>query len=229
MSNENKMYELGEKYGTDKISHHNYHKIYPQFIEKFYDKSGGIVEVGLEPLWGQASLQLWLELFPSMHIYGLDRGTPDKATDRYTIFKCDQSKEEDLDRCLQKIEHPIYFICDDGSHIPEHQLLTFNKLFPKLEIGGVYIIEDVETSYWVQSGLYGYETRYGKDHPKSIIEIFKKVVDGVNREFSDWVSENVLHQNEIASVTFAKNCIILVRGEPEELRQYRFADHVANG
>lgn len=221
----NKMQLIGEKYKTDKITHHKYHEIYPTYIEKFYEKSGGIIEIGLEPKTGKASLQMWLELFPNMHIYGLDRGTPDESTERYTILQCDQSNPDQLDNCVQKIKHPIYFINDDGSHLPEHQLLTFNKLFPLLEAGGVYIVEDIETSYWTKHGLYGYETRYGKGHPKSIIEIFKQAIDGVNMEFSKSTDGQVQHQKEIASISFAKNCTVVIKRQ-EEARQYRFQDHL---
>lgn len=225
MSNKNLMEEFGRKSGTDKVTHHGYHQIFPTYIEKFYQESGGMIEIGLEPRTGKASLQMWLELFPNMHIYGLDRGTPDESTERYTILQCDQSNPEQLDNCGQKIKHPIHFINDDGSHIPEHQLLTFNKLFPLLEVGGVYIIEDVETSYWTKHGLYGYETRYGKGHPKSVIEIFKQAIDGVNMEFSRSTDGQVQHQKEIASISFAKNCIAVIK-RAEDARRYRFQDYL---
>jgi len=218
----NKMQELGAKYRTDKIRHHKYHEIFPVYIEKFYEDTGGIIEIGLKPNWGKASLNMWLELFPNMHIYGLDKGTPDEFRERYTIFKCDQSNEGQINNCVDQIKHKIYFINDDGSHIPEHQLLTFNILFPLLEVGGVYIVEDVETSYWTKKGLYGYETRYGKGHPKSIVEIFKNAIDGVNVEFSKSDKGKVQHQREIGSITFAKNCIIITKREFDN-KKYRFA------
>jgi len=114
------------------------------------------------------------------------------------------------------------FINDDGSHIPEHQLLTFNTLFPKLEVGGVYIIEDIETSYWTKEGLYGYETKYGLGHPKSIIEIFKNAVDGVNHKYLvNPPIEIVKHQKQFHSITFAQNCIIIVKGE-EDTNKYMY-------
>lgn len=221
----NTMQLIGEKYKTDKITHHKYHEIYPTYIEKFYQKNGGMIEIGLEPKNGKASLNMWLDLFPNMHIYGLDRGTPNEFKDRYTILQCDQSDLIQLNKCIDKVNHPIYFINDDGSHIPEHQLLTFNALFPLLEVGGVYIIEDIETSYWTKGGLYSYQTRYGKGHEKSIVEIFKKSIDGVNMEFSKSTDGQVQHQKEIASISFAKNCIVVIKRQ-EEVRQYRFQDRL---
>src|SRR5690606_41306911 len=43
-------------------------------------------------------------------------------------------------------------IIDDGSHINEHVIESFNFLFPRLKSGGIYVIEDVQTSYWVDYG-----------------------------------------------------------------------------
>mmetsp|Transcript_9868 Transcript_9868/g.13530 ORF Transcript_9868/g.13530 Transcript_9868/m.13530 type:complete len:84 (+) Transcript_9868:777-1028(+) len=74
----------------------------------------------------------------------------------------------------------------------------------------------------------------GKDHPKSVITVFKAMADVVNREFGNpkkpfksglgpevdkWVS----------SVTFGHNCIIITKMDDEEFgfahRSYRFADN----
>jgi len=221
------MQELGLKYSTDKVAHHKYHEIFPIYIEKFYSQTGGIIEIGIEPELKEASLNMWLELFPNMHIYGLDIGTPDQFEKRHTLFQCDQSDKVQLDKCISRIKDKIYFINDDGSHIPEHQLLTFNKLFPLLEAEGVYIIEDIEVSYWRQGdGIYGYKTRYGKGSPKSIIEIFKKAIDGVNAEFSRQTRGEVKHQKEIASICFHKNCIVITKKQKEELGEYRFKENL---
>jgi hypothetical protein len=206
---ENKMHLAGKKYKTDKVFRHEYHKIYPQFIEKFYNISGGIIEIGLK---AGASLKMWLEIFPKMHIYALDRDPKVFPLERHTTIKADQSSKSDLQHALSIIQHPIYFINDDGSHIPDHQVLTFNVMFPKLESGGVYIIEDIETSYWKNRQNCGYSVNYGLNHPKSCIEKFKNVIDGVNYNFSKtYPDSGIQHQEQISSVTFAKNCIVIIK------------------
>ena len=207
--------------GTDKVTHHKYHEIYPIFFEKFENTQTALLEIGLEPLGGKASLKMWLDLFPNMHIYGVDIGVNNEYSERYSILQCDQSNVEDLKRCANEIKHPLSIIVDDGSHLPEHQLLTFNEFFPLLETGGVYVIEDIETSYWTRGNIYTYLTRYGKGHPASIVEIFKGAIDGVNFEFSESSEGQVKHQRELSSVTFSKNCIIITKREPES-REYRF-------
>lgn len=220
--NENRLFTYGKKHGSDKITHHKYHEIYHKYLKPFYDKKGGLIEIGIAE---ENSLKMWMDAFPNMYIYGIDIGKEDK-NDKYTIFKIDQSSENQLKSILDKIKHPIYFINDDGSHIPEHQLLTFNILFPLLEEGGVYIIEDIECSYWTRDGLYGYDTRYGYRHPKSIIEIFKNVIDLINSEFCrKYTDDKVQHLKYIKSITFAQNSIIILKGENKDWkRDYRFSD-----
>jgi len=44
-------------------------------------------------------------------------------------------------------------IIDDGSHINSHIITTSNFLFPFLNKGGVYVVEDLKTSYW--SSFFG--------------------------------------------------------------------------
>ena len=206
-------------YGTDKVVHHNYHEIYEFFLKDFYDSEGGMIEIGIDSGY---SLNMWLNLFKNATIYGADKNKKYKG-ERHQVYQVDQSIESELKDFAKKMENKgIFFINDDGSHIPEHQLLTFNVLFPILEDGGIYIIEDVETSYWSKNGLYGYKTRYGYKHKKSLVEIFKDAVDIVNDEFiKEDLNTKIQHHKQIKHVMFSTNCIIIVKGEREE-RDYRF-------
>jgi len=220
--NTNLMLEYGKINNTDKVTHHEYHKYYDYILKQFYNSHGSIVEIGIGT---GVSLPMWISLFKNAHIYGVDIENEDKTNQKYTIVKADQSNIDDLNMLKsQLIDKSVFFINDDGSHIPEHQLLTFNTLFPILLEGGIYIIEDIETSYWNKGECYNYKTNYGYKHPKSIIEIFKESVDIMNREFvteKTQLSNKILHYNYIDSVTFGRNCIIIKKGYNAD-REYRF-------
>jgi hypothetical protein len=218
----NSMLQYGQLSNTDKVTHHEYHKYYEPVLKPYYNSHGSIVEIGLGT--GQ-SLPMWQNLFKHAHIYGVDKEYENSGNDRYTIYKGDQSNVNDLNDLRKSLtDKNVFFINDDGSHIPEHQLLTFNTLFPILKEGGIYIIEDIETSYWTKGECYNYKTRYGYKHPDSIVEIFKDASDIMNREFivdKTNLSKKILHYDYIESVTFARNCIIIKKNYNAN-REYRF-------
>ena len=213
------MYDVGLKYKTDKVTHHKYHEIYDLFLRDSYLKHGSMLEIGIN---SGKSLKMWLELFPNAYIYGMDINQCYEG-ERHIVFTGDQSKIEDLNIIKENIaSENLFFINDDGSHLPEHQILTFNELFPLLCENGIYIIEDIETSYWTKNDVYSYPTRYGYKHPNSIIEIFKDVADIVNSEFCGYHENKVNHHDKIGSITFSKNCIIILK-KTQEKRDYRFS------
>ena len=65
-------------------------------------------------------------------------------------------------------------ILDDGSHVASHQLESFKVLFPLLQDGGIYIIEDIHTSY-VPGEFEGGYRRKG-----TAIELIKDVIDDMH-------------------------------------------------
>lgn len=199
-----------------------------------------MLEIGVDE---SKSLRLWLEYFPRAFIYGIDIGVT-KAGERFRIMQADQSKTPELRRLVaEEIKHPLFFIIDDGSHIPEHQVSSFDYLFGEVLLpGGTYIIEDIETSYWTRDGLYGYQTRYGYHHQHSVVEVFKDLLDDIQSEYltpraresqdrrlRECVS--VATRQEINTISFGQNCILVTKktaAEHEEFdnRRYRYSKHL---
>jgi hypothetical protein len=137
----NEIEYFGKIYGTDKIGQHGYHRFYDkELIEYKNMKDIGILEIGVESF---ESIRMWQSYFPHAFIYGIDIHKEYKDS-RIQVFKTDQSNINNLEIIKNEIAHPIYFINDDGSHVPEHQLISFDFLFSNvLQEGGVYIIEDI--------------------------------------------------------------------------------------
>ena len=210
----NNFKNLGEKHGTDKVSHHGYNFFYPKHLEGFRNEEFNMLEIGYHE---GHSCRMWQEYFPKANIFAMDINTEGKF-ENHIVFKGDQSNINDLNRVSDEIGS-AKFIVDDGSHHPIHQIETFNFLFKNLlEPGGVYIIEDIECNYWdEEASIYGY--RIGVFNA---IDYTKNLIDYVNSEFSK--KENKL---KISSITFGQNCIIITKQTEEEEnyfnRNYRFS------
>jgi SAM-dependent methyltransferase len=103
-----------------------------------------VLEIGVET---GGSLLMWREFFPNAHIFGVDMRKPKrKLGDRITLILGDQSDAEFRTRLAADLA-PLDVIVDDGSHKHDDQRETLIALWPALRPGGVYIVEDVHTSY----------------------------------------------------------------------------------
>jgi hypothetical protein len=215
-------FDLSKYYDTDKVTYHGYHFFYPQFIEHLRTEKFNMLEIG----WGSgSSVKVWNDYFPKAEIFVMDIGV-EYVDGRQKVIKGDQSNEQDLAEIVSQIK-TAKFIIDDGSHNPEHQLNTFYYLFKNLlEPGGIYIIEDIELSYWnPDSTLYGYKTGN-----VNILLNMIKYHEMINHEFT-----GVRNTLDISSITYGQNCIIIKKRTLDEKnyfdRSYRFSsvlDSVVN-
>ena len=208
--------------GTDKVSTHQYDQVYGRFLEPFQKtEQFAMVEVGYG---GGAGISLWTSVFPQTFLYCLDCDVVDQWHDRTCLLKVDQASIEDLERAITAIRHPISLIIDDGSHHPSHQLLSFSIFFEQLLChGGIYIIEDIETSYWRRGSLYDNTYSHGLGDRRSAVEAFKLLADFVNRRFLDPADENFLAASlldvgislaaasAVETVCFGRNAIVLTK------------------
>ena len=175
-----KIIKAGLVSGTDKISHHSYERFYSDFLSQD-DIKNEILEIG----YGHGDgVKFWQYLYPDCFLNVIDKDFK-MIGENFEVFKCDQSSLIDLKMLLEKLEgKKVELIVDDGSHVPEHQILSFNFLFKNLlSPGSTYIIEDIETSFWKSGSIYGYPTNYGYDSKKSIINSFSKILNWINKEF----------------------------------------------
>ena len=104
-------------------------------------------------------------------------------------------------------------IIDDGSHINEHVIKTFNLLFPKLKDGGIYVIEDTQTSYWDDFGGDSQDL----DNSKTLMNFFKSLTDTLNnKEFIIPGYKQSYFDKKIISMHFYHNLIFIYKGDNNE-------------
>jgi autotransporter strand-loop-strand O-heptosyltransferase len=203
--------QISDSVDCDKTTYHEYDRVYPIFLEKWRNESVNIFEIGIE--YGK-SMKLWETYFPYANIWGMDIQNTYSSI-RSKVFIGDQSDINDLNRISHQIPK-CEIIVDDGSHVPDHQLKTFNFLFRNvLNPGGVYIIEDIECSYWAPNAqVYGYESGY-----LNIVDYFTKLNHSVNTHYNNCQNELDIH-----SITFAPNCIVIQKNNEDTRlnKEYRF-------
>jgi SAM-dependent methyltransferase len=150
----------------------HYFEIYDNHFKKFRHKKVKILEIGV----GEGgSLQMWKKYFGcKAEIFGIDINEKCKQFEekRITIIIGDQSDRQFLRDTAQK-HGPFDLVIDDGSHIMEHQIITFEEMFPVINLNGIYLCEDLHTSYWSNFGG-------GYKDDKSFIEFSKNLIDYLN-------------------------------------------------
>jgi hypothetical protein len=164
--------EIALRHGTDKASNKNaFTHIYERLIEPLRNEPIRLLEIGV--LRG-ASLRMWEDYLAEASIIGVDRNptTADCASDRVQIVIAEQA-DDDAIRGIAEERGPFDVVIDDGSHIPAHQISTLAALWPALTRGGIYIIEDIHSSYFPR-----WDGGFRK--PGSFIEYLKDRIDDLN-------------------------------------------------
>jgi cephalosporin hydroxylase len=166
-----------EKYfrtNTGRLIHKytHYFDIYDRHFKRFRDKEVVILEIGVSH---GGSLQMWKDYFgKNAKIIGIDIDPRCKEfeEDNIKIFIGSQSDRNFL-REVKKSIPMVDIIIDDGGHTMRQQRTSFEELFDHVKDDGVYLIEDLHTSYWA---LFG----GGHKRKNTFIEYSKNFIDYLN-------------------------------------------------
>jgi predicted O-methyltransferase YrrM len=131
-----------------KESRHHYGQFYDKHFNSYKDVKK-VLEIGVDT---GISIQAWLDYFTVAKIYGMDVSFPPKLLfndpeKRVTLFLGDQGNLDVLDEFTATHGSDFDIIIDDGGHTMQQQQLTFKTYFPLLKPGGMYVVEDLHTSY----------------------------------------------------------------------------------
>lgn len=157
-----------------------YFEVYERHLTRYRGKTISLVEVGVQK---GGSLEMWGEFFGhACKITGIDVDeeckTLEYSNPNISVIIGDQGSSEFWDTYLTSKPKIDIFI-DDGGHFMDQQILTFEKIFPILPVGSIYICEDCHTSYMPYNGG-------GLHRKSSFIEYAKGYVDSLHKE---WHSE----------------------------------------
>ncbi|WP_019568670.1 glycosyltransferase [Thioalkalivibrio sp. ALMg13-2] len=148
-----------------------------------------LFEIGVQ---NGGSLELWSKYFSSAELIlgcDIDPACAELAfhDPRIKVISgdaCEQATVRAVDACGGAFE----IVIDDGSHHVTDVVRAFGEYFPRVRPGGIYVVEDLHSSYWQEYGG-------GLDAPYSSVNFFKLMVDvlhrdhwGVQRTACEWLA-----------------------------------------
>jgi tetratricopeptide (TPR) repeat protein len=208
---------------SDKWS--SYLFVYDQILKSYRNMNVKLLEIGVQ---NGGSLEIWSKYFANAKlIVGCDINPKcaklNYENSRIHVLVGDANSDEVKSNVIE-LSETFDIILDDGSHDSSDIIKTFAKYFPLLEYGGIYIVEDLHTSYWkeYEGGLF---------YPFSFVTFFKYIVDIINYEhwgiakkqtdllnefckkYSLTIDPNDLES--IHSITFFNSLCVIIKCKPE--------------
>jgi len=161
---------------TDKASAKmdHYFPVFERYLAKYIGKEFTLLEIGIG---SGGSLQIWKKYFgDKVRVCGIDKNSDTIYSEpQIETYLGSQSDTDFLISTMKQIG-PVDVIIDDASHVQDDIYNTFITLFPLLNDGGVYIIEDLHSSYWQ-------EYDGGLDKPNNFVTRVSGQVHSVNKKW----------------------------------------------
>lgn len=194
------------------VKWNHYFDIYDRYFKKYRGKEVVIVEIGV---FQGGSLQMWQNYFgDKAKIYGLDINPQCKEFEggNIKILIGSQSDKNFLQEVKKQIPK-IDVLIDDGSHRMHDQIVTFEELFDHVKDDGIYLCEDVHTSYWLKYGG-GYKRR------GTFIEYSKNFIDYLHPDHSEQSSFKVNKYTRSINAIHFYECIVVFEKKKREKQFY---------
>jgi len=183
--------------------------VYEKHLAPWRGREFKLLEIGVDR---GGSLEIWRKYFGrDCDIHGID--IRPRIFRRIRKTKIHIGSQDDAGFLAQVVnDHgPFDVIIDDGSHQFEHQIRSFETLYPTMPDDGVYICEDAFTSYWREYG-----GGVGRD---TFIEYAKRLVDDLH---AFWAGDDALEvlpfTRSTRGVHFYSGTVVFERGPAAEPR-----------
>ena len=158
---------------VDKWSH--YIDVYDHHFRSFQDRKITLLEIGVQ---GGGSLAMYQKYFHNVNLIGIDIDEKCSHFRKHgiAVHIGDQADPEFI-KNVAAIEGPFDIIIDDGGHMMHQITTSFQYLFPHLNNGGLYVIEDLHAAYWPE---FDGQPANVRGEPPTAIAYLKDLVDGLN-------------------------------------------------
>lgn len=178
----------------------HYLDIYEPLFSKWRDDEFDLVEIGVR---GGCSMRLWSAYFTKARIHGVDIDPVCINAGTIPRVKITIGSQDDptvLARIVQACSE-LRIVIDDGSHMLVHLLATFNGLWPKVVSHGLYIMEDVSTTYWGGNGGWP-----GSEYNKPTPEILPRA--RLDELILSRIKDMDYHRGDVLSLAVSNNLLI---------------------
>lgn len=161
-----KFYYLNEHNRSEKYMH--YFEIYDRHLKKYRDKECVIVEIGV---FQGGSLQMWKQYFgKKAKIVGIDINPDTKQyEDEQIKIEIGSQADREFWKSFKEKYPKVDVLIDDGGHKMNQQIIAFEEMYEHLAEEGVYLCEDLHTSYWESYGG-GYKKETFMEYSKNFID-----------------------------------------------------------
>jgi hypothetical protein len=183
--------------------------VYDRHFSRYRGKDVTILEIGV---FHGGSLQMWKHYFgDKARIYGMDINPRCKELEEEQVkILIGSQSDRDFLRQVKKDLPPIDILIDDGGHTMRQQIITFEELYGAVKPDGVYLAEDLHTSYWLRYGG-------GHERPGTFIEYGKRLIDKMNAWHSEERSLRVDgFTRSAASLHFYDSILVIEKGPRQE-------------
>lgn len=183
----------------------HYLDVYEQYFHPLKDSPIRFLEIGIAE---GGSLGIWHQYFTQAEIHGID--LHDSRIIKYPNTHMHVGNETDKNLIDQIVKDYGLFdvILDDGAHHTSAQITTFEYYKQYLKNNGIYIIEDLHTSYWSSF----------VDSPINTVEYMARKVHDLNSihqtrdtfwNLSEYLATKANHTQEFKYIHFYDSIVVL--------------------
>lgn len=153
-----------------------YLKVYEQLFSPYRANRLHLLEIGIQ---NGGSLEIWGNYFENAaSLVGCDINVACAQLryedPRIQVVVGDANLDE-TERAIAVHADRFDIVIDDGSHRSSDIIRSFVRYFPRLEQGGIFVVEDLHCSYWQ-------EFEGGLVDPWSSMSYLKRLADVINHE-----------------------------------------------
>lgn len=133
-----------------------YTEVYEKYMAPYRETPVKLFEIGIcNKRFPYASPKMWLSYFKNVDLYGVDNFWGTYLTDRIEEIKtinnwgvnfiyADQGNFCDWNEIKQECPNDFDFFVEDGSHWPNHMIVSLWQARDLIKSGGYYFMEDIQ-------------------------------------------------------------------------------------